>query len=385
MCALATQTPKRKASFVKRAAKGEIPANHQVMLGEHDFLRLLVMERKRSERSERPFLLVLLDGCNVFHKDGPAGVREKFSKALLRSIRETDYLGWYEDGVVMGAIFTELSEPIDEAVQTIVAKITSAIHSHIPGGEGKYIGVSVHLFPNPAGDDHNDSGIMAIYPDLKSGAENKKAVRAIKRIVDVAGSLFALFLLLPVMVAIALAVKLSSKGPVLFKQNRIGQYSRPFTFMKFRSMYVNSDSKIHKEYIDKFISGNSQPAEKGGNGKVFKITNDPRVTPVGRFLRKSSLDELPQLFNVLIGDMSLVGPRPPLPYEVEKYDCWHRRRILEARPGITGLWQVNGRSRTSFDDMVRMDLRYIQQYSLLLDVKIMLQTPMAVFSGDGAY
>ena len=118
---------------------------------------------------------------------------------------------------------------------------------------------------------------------------------------------------------------------------------------------------------------------------MFKITDDPRVTPVGRFLRRTSLDELPQFLNVLLGEMSLVGPRPPLPYEVEAYDVWHRRRLLEARPGITGLWQVNGRSRTKFDDMVRLDLQYARKQSLWLDLKILLRTPAAVVSGDGAY
>jgi lipopolysaccharide/colanic/teichoic acid biosynthesis glycosyltransferase len=117
----------------------------------------------------------------------------------------------------------------------------------------------------------------------------------------------------------------------------------------------------------------------------FKIKNDPRVTAVGRMLRKSSLDELPQFINVLRGDMSLVGPRPPIPYEFESYSLWHRRRILQARPGITGEWQVHGRSRTTFDEMVRMDLRYIRNQSLWLDVKILLKTPLAVISGDGAY
>jgi lipopolysaccharide/colanic/teichoic acid biosynthesis glycosyltransferase len=142
---------------------------------------------------------------------------------------------------------------------------------------------------------------------------------------------------------------------------------------------VNSDPAIHKEYIRNLI-GN-----KVGDSGAYKIKNDPRVTPIGRFLRKSSLDELPQFINVLKGEMSLVGPRPPIPYEFESYALWHRRRILEAKPGITGLWQVDGRSRTTFDEMVRMDLRYIRNQSFWLDVKILLKTPFAVLSGDGAY
>jgi lipopolysaccharide/colanic/teichoic acid biosynthesis glycosyltransferase len=151
-------------------------------------------------------------------------------------------------------------------------------------------------------------------------------------------------------------------------------------------MYANNDPKIHQEFVQQFIAGqsgagNSDPEKPA----VFKITNDTRVTPLGKFLRKTSLDELPQFWNVLRGDMSLVGPRPSLPYEFIVYDIWHRRRVLEVKPGVTGLWQVSGRSRTCFDDMVRLDLRYTQSWSIWLDLKILLATPRAVLTGDGAY
>jgi lipopolysaccharide/colanic/teichoic acid biosynthesis glycosyltransferase len=150
-------------------------------------------------------------------------------------------------------------------------------------------------------------------------------------------------------------------------------------------MRVGNDSTIHKEYVSRFIAGKITGSNGDKASGVFKITNDPRITPLGRLLRKTSLDELPQLFNVLSGEMSLIGPRPPVPYEFECYGIWHRRRVLEIKPGITGLWQVNGRSRTSFDDMVRLDLQYARDWSLWLDVKILLRTPAAVLSGDGAY
>jgi lipopolysaccharide/colanic/teichoic acid biosynthesis glycosyltransferase len=151
-------------------------------------------------------------------------------------------------------------------------------------------------------------------------------------------------------------------------------------------MYTNNDSKIHQEFIQQFIAGQAGP-DKSAQGKtaVYKITNDPRVTAVGRFLRKTSLDEFPQFWNVLRGEMSLVGPRPPVPYEYQVYDTWHRRRVLEVRPGVTGLWQVSGRSRMCFDDMVRLDLRYSQSWSLGLDLKILMATPRAVLGGEGAY
>jgi lipopolysaccharide/colanic/teichoic acid biosynthesis glycosyltransferase len=188
----------------------------------------------------------------------------------------------------------------------------------------------------------------------------------------------------PLLVVIAALIKLTSKGPILYKQHRVGQYGVRFMFLKFRSMYFHSDPKIHRDYVRQLIAAKKDPQQGNGNG-IYKIQNDPRVTPIGRFLRKTSLDELPQFFNVLMGEMSLVGPRPPIPYEVEAYDIWHRRRFLEAKPGITGLWQVEGRSRIKFDDMVRLDLKYAKTCSPWLDIKILLRTPLAVFRGDGAY
>jgi len=203
---------------------------------------------------------------------------------------------------------------------------------------------------------------------------------------DVGGSALALIILSLIFLAIAVAIKMSSPGSVLFRHKRVGHYAVPFTFLKFRSMHSTNDPQIHREYVTRLIAGNvdSKVSANDTNG-VYKITDDPRVTRVGRFLRKTSLDELPQFLNVLRGEMSMVGPRPPIPYELEAYDVWHRRRLLEVKPGITGLWQVNGRSRLRFDDMVRLDPRYAKGLSPWLDLKILLQTPRAVFSGDGAY
>jgi lipopolysaccharide/colanic/teichoic acid biosynthesis glycosyltransferase len=181
---------------------------------------------------------------------------------------------------------------------------------------------------------------------------------------------------------IAAAIKWTSKGPIFFRQERLGCNGKVFTFLKFRSMYNDNDPARHKDYIRKYIGEQQKAAVEPG---IFKLKDDLRITPVGGWLRKTSLDELPQLINVLKGNMSLVGPRPPIPYECDLYDIWHRRRLLSCRPGITGLWQVTGRSRTTFDDMVRLDLKYINEWSLGLDLKILLKTPGAVFSGNGAY
>jgi lipopolysaccharide/colanic/teichoic acid biosynthesis glycosyltransferase len=190
-----------------------------------------------------------------------------------------------------------------------------------------------------------------------------------------------MLLFLPIFVTLAILVKLTSRGPVFFCQKRVGQNGKLFDFYKFRSMYVDNDPELHREYVTQLIKGGKHLQQANG---LYKLVNDPRVTRLGRFLRKSSLDELPQFFNVLRGEMSLVGPRPPLPYEFAHYRTWHRRRVLEVKPGLTGLWQVKGRSRTTFDEMVRMDLHYARTWSLWMDIKIILQTPAAMFTSTGA-
>jgi lipopolysaccharide/colanic/teichoic acid biosynthesis glycosyltransferase len=165
-----------------------------------------------------------------------------------------------------------------------------------------------------------------------------------KRAMDITGSLIALVLLSPLLLVLALTIKWTSKGPVFFRQKRVGQYGVPFVFLKFRSMHINNDASVHKQYVEKLIAGNAHKLSVGSGNGVYKLTKDSRVTRVGGFLRRTSLDELPQFINVLKGEMSLVGPRPLISYEAEAYDIEQRRRLLEAKPGISGLWQVNGRS-----------------------------------------
>lgn len=195
-----------------------------------------------------------------------------------------------------------------------------------------------------------------------------------KRILDIVGSLGLILLLAPVLVAIAISVKLTSPGPVIYKQGRVGRYGTEFMFLKFRSMYTDADKRLP----ELLRTGNEK------EGPIFKMKDDPRVTPVGRFLRKYSLDELPQLFNVLKGEMSLVGPRPPLPREVEQYKDADFLR-LSVPPGITCLWQICGRSDTTFEEWMALDTFYVEHMSFWLDLKILLKTPTAVLRGDGAY
>jgi len=331
---------------------------------------------------------MLLDpGELALHARG-SDVLDKTVSAVFSAIRETDVAGWYEDDSLLGVIFSELGPAEKKCILTTLhAKITAALRSNLKTEELSRIQISFHCFPDDR-EDH-DTGFPArakLYPDLTKRDEATRASRVIKRAIDVLGSAMALLVFSPILLTIAAAVKLSSPGPILFRQKRIGQHGIPFTFLKFRSMHCANDSQIHMEYIKRFITGAVDSDKSQTNGNViYKITKDPRVTRVGRFLRRTSLDEFPQLLNVLRGEMSLVGPRPPIPYEVESYDIWHRRRLLEVKPGLTGLWQVNGRSRLRFDDMVRLDLKYARAWSLWLDVKILLRTPRAVFFGDGAY
>ena len=204
-----------------------------------------------------------------------------------------------------------------------------------------------------------------------------------KRLFDILIAAVIVVILSPLLLLLAVLIKLDSPGPVIYLQKRIGENGKPFVMYKFRSMRVDADPSIHREYVTRLIKENTQPLQFQHGKPTLKMGDDPRITRLGRLIRKTSLDELPQFFNVLRGEMSLVGPRPPLPYELEQYQAWHKRR-LEALPGITGLWQVKGRNQVSFDEMVRMDLEYIQHQSIWRDILILLQTPWVAISGRGA-
>lgn len=203
---------------------------------------------------------------------------------------------------------------------------------------------------------------------------------ALKRGIDIFLVLMLLLLFGIVMLLIALAIKLHSPGPIFYRQIRIGKDGRPFHMLKFRSMRIGNDSDLHRTYVQRLIRENTRPEDLGATS--LKLQHDSRITGIGRILRTLGLDELPQLFNVLRGEMSLVGPRPPLPYEYEVYDEWHKQR-LQVRPGITGLWQTTAHNLVSFDQMVLIDMQYIAAVSLWLDLKIILRTPWEMFRGIG--
>jgi lipopolysaccharide/colanic/teichoic acid biosynthesis glycosyltransferase len=390
----ATASPEAKA--VKTEEKldivGEIPGNevlgiHVTPLPETAFRRLLCQERKRSERSRKSFVLMLVQQKTAKpHAEVPRW--ERIAKALGGLIRETDTLGWLELNSVLGVIFSELGDAeLSASVESIESKMLSGLHRALQANQVEALKISFYSYPRS----WKDGGVTltldpVLYPDLFDSNESKRASLLLKRLIDIVGSASALIVLAPVFAILALLIKLTSKGPVFFRQQRLGQFQVPFAFLKFRSMHVTTDAEIHREYVKNFIAGRAEPNPANGRQRrVYKLTNDPRVTWIGKFMRRTSLDEIPQFWNVLVGQMSLVGPRPPIGYEIEVYEIWHRRRLVEAKPGITGLWQVHGRSRTTFDEMVRLDLRYSRMCSPLSDLKILLQTPRAVFSGDGAY
>lgn len=362
------------------------PAGHTDILGEDTFQAMLTLERRRAERSRKPFVLMLLHGDPARKNGDGGGSAERFASIVVAATRETDLVGWYENGTTLGVIFTEISpEGTRDIAEVLESKMAKALRENLEHALASRVAITVHVFPEHWDKDRPDRvADIKLYPDLAQKSSRKRFPSVIKRSIDVLVSGTLLLILSPLLAAIALAIKLSSHGPVIFEQDRLGQFGRPFKCLKFRTMYTNNDPKIHREYVQKFIAGKTETQEKPG-ATIYKIKDDPRITAVGKFLRKTSLDEFPQFWNVLRGDMSLVGPRPPLPYEFEVYDFWHRRRVLEVRPGITGLWQVSGRSRTCFDDMVRLDLRYVQRWSLWLDLKILLATPRAVLTGDGAF
>jgi len=327
------------------------------------------------------------------YERGDADKRGSTFSELLASVvggavRESDLIGWYEEETVLAVIFTEISTEENCSVTEVLStKIVQALHANLEQAVTSKLALTVHVFPEDWDTGSADRlADLKLYPDVCEVVPKLRFSRIVKRGMDIVGSFLLMLMVAPVLAVIAIAIKLTSKGPVIFKQERLGQFGHTFQCLKFRTMFADNDPKIHREYVRSFIAGKVIEINGSETDSVpYKIKNDPRVTPLGRFLRRTSLDEFPQFWNVLRGEMSLVGPRPPLRYEFEAYDFWHRRRVLEVKPGVTGLWQVVGRSRTSFDDMVRMDLRYCQRWSLWLDVKILLATPMAVFTGHGAY
>jgi lipopolysaccharide/colanic/teichoic acid biosynthesis glycosyltransferase len=348
------------------------------ILGEDLFRSALIRERNKADRFDQGFALVTL----ARHGGGVLG--GDIIRAAAAATRGTDLVGWLEQSLVLGLTYAEVASGTQGTASQLRARLCSTLAEQLGSDGTAALDIRWYFHEPPAGD--SAGGLSAGDPlveELRHANRRHSARDRAKRLVDLAGSSMLLVLLSPLFLLLAILVRLSSPGPVLFKQVRVGHFGKPFTMLKFRSMEPQADPAVHQQYVAAFIRTGAPAADAGGE-KVFKIVNDARVTPIGRLLRRTSLDELPQLWNVFRGEMSLVGPRPPLCYELEQYRPWHWRRVLEGKPGLTGLWQVTGRSRTTFDEMVRLDIRYVRTCSLWTDLRILLATPRAVVMGKGA-
>jgi lipopolysaccharide/colanic/teichoic acid biosynthesis glycosyltransferase len=365
-----------------RAARGAHRSDGLHVVSEGIFKGVLLRERKRADRSNGAFILLLLE----VDGNGPSSGWRHAIEALAAVKRGTDVIGWFERGRVVGLILLEAGVSEAPVWRALEERVRGELAKRLDPTSLARVAIGVHVHPAPPeASEHRAEPVDPLLVALRPRNDRSPKAR-IKRGLDIIGSLMLLLLVGPAFLVIAALIKLTSPGPIFFRQVRVGQDAKPFTILKFRTMSANADHALHRDFVSAFIQagGQGQPSPSGSHKRIFKLTHDPRITSVGHVLRKTSLDELPQFLNVLTGEMSLVGPRPPIPYELEQYKPWHCRRVLDAKPGITGLWQVSGRSRTTFDEMVRLDLRYARTCSFWTDVKILLATPRAVISGKGA-
>jgi exopolysaccharide biosynthesis polyprenyl glycosylphosphotransferase len=360
----------RVVSPIRRSAAGRPEASPGPC-----FLKELRRERLRADRSRTPLSIAIFsfENKNDELRDNQA---QQFLNFLHTTIRDTDVVGQL-GGSRIGLLL----------IDTDAKGRKSYIKKLIDGYGELPVSVVTATYPNQIfdnlADEHQDCPEPC--PFFLDADQPEHPGYVSKRLVDIIGASVAILIFSPLMLLTLIAIKATSPGPVIFRQMRLGRNGRPFVFYKFRSMAWMADDRVHRDYVTSLIKGNAQAINQGDAAMpLYKLKADPRVTSVGRIIRKTSIDELPQLFNVLKGDMSLVGPRPPLPYEAENYQSWHLRRIFGIKPGITGLWQVEGRCRTTFDDMVRLDLEYIDNCSLMLDLRILFRTVKVVLHGAGA-
>ncbi|MBP7126502.1 sugar transferase [Myxococcota bacterium] len=347
------------------------------LLPQEEFHRLLARERSRADRNSHPFSMVQFSTSDL-----PPDRLRKVARILLDHRRLTDDVGVVRD-LDLGTVLPDTSaegariyaERIHGALQRRGFDVGHRIFTY-PGNFGPE---ALELHPPRPGDSQEAGGDReeAQASPATARAENMETwflqpLPWWKRAMDVVISSAALLILAPVMATVAVIVKATSPGPVLFRQQRAGRGGRPFTFYKFRTMVVNAEELKEK------LRQNSEV-----EGPVFKMARDPRITPVGRWLRRLSLDELPQLWNVLRGDMSLVGPRPPTLDEVQKYAPWQRQRLW-LTGGITGIWQTSGRHEVGFVEWMRMDARYARRRSFWMDVRLLARTVTAVLTTRGA-
>ncbi len=367
------------------------------------------LERARVDRNEHAFSLVVFDACDL---EANAAVTQSLVRSLNDRIRSTDKVGWFGDhgiGVLLPYTSREGAQKfVDDVIGSVDAGAVSpkhTIHSYpshwhrddSDGGSGQLhftdvcgkwdaadpcdpSSVTGHSIDTmrPATTGTSIPGLPVEGEDSTdvSEARESRPLPTWKRLMDIIGSSFGLALISPFLLVHTVIIKIVSPGPVFFRQNRIGYMGRPFRMWKLRTMGVSVDTTVHQKHVSQLING----ANKGGSGRpMVKLDNDPNIIPFAIILRKMCLDELPQLINVLRGEMSLVGPRPPLEYEVEEFLKWQHKRF-DAVPGMTGLWQVSGKNRLTFSKMIRLDIQYSMHKTFLLDLMILLKTPLAIVS-----
>ena len=385
------------------------------ILEQSEFTKLVRYERERSERTNRPFSLINVDFTKTKGKTNAQVFKGIINTIIIKTMdsmfRTIDRAGWTKNNTIC----ILLPETQIDGAKCAAIKFKNKLKKHL-GEKLSLVNFVVSTYPERpnftknnicSNETNSRTGSQAEFYKMEYSSETQMSDTitldsscildlgaiglreewqfVIKRLIDIIGAVFGIIIFSPLMLLITAAIKLTSKGPILFRQERMGYKGKKFFFLKFRSMHIDNDENLHREYVKKLIQGNHKDINTGSEDQpCYKIKNDPRITPLGKILRKSSMDELPQFFNVLMGQMSLVGPRPPIPYELDNYQSWHMKRILNVKPGITGLWQVKGRSLTTFDEMVRLDLQYANNWDLWLDVKILFSTFKVVISGMGA-
>ena len=349
-----------------------------------EFARILERERERSDRSGQGFSLVVFDyGAKNSHADELRILRDCI---LSRKIRAIDEVGWLKEGAIATMLASTSPDGAWAFAEDVVLNVIPSgieapicrVYTYPSSGNGEGEGRKENKEENkeevlrPVGFRASTQPVSA--PNRPESERLEKIMgRPMplwKRFLDILGALVGLILFSPLFLLVALLIKIISPGPVFFRQERVGYQGKNFTIFKFRTMHVDNDASGHKQYLSHLINGDAPMAK-------LDAVRDPRIIPFGKFLRAACIDETPQLYNVLRGDMSLVGPRPCLPYEAEEYLQWHARRF-DIVPGMTGLWQVNGKNRLTFKEMIRLDIRYSRGMSLWTDARILLLTVPAI-------
>ncbi|HEY3490810.1 MAG TPA: sugar transferase [Candidatus Deferrimicrobiaceae bacterium] len=343
-----------------------------------DFLLILERERARTDRTGHEFSLVVF---GIGSATGSIQMTTRYLETAIRKrARNSDAIGWFDDhalAAILPGTSPDGALKFAEAVRQSAAPRITVLHTTIYSYPTNWIeqkGTACKASDEVAAPGGIACSLVAPEPELAAQQLEPIFRRRFpfwKDTLDVVGALLALVVLSPLFLLVALFIKIVSPGPVFFKQTRIGYRGRPFTFWKFRTMHVDNDASQHQKYLSTLISSGDQPMTK------LDAERDPRIIPFGKLFRQSCIDELPQLINVLLGDMSLVGPRPCLPNEAEDFNLWHTRRF-DTIPGMTGLWQVNGKNKTTFKQMMRYDISYARQDSFWTDLKIIFKTIPAI-------